>query len=52
MSTLTRYSNFKSLKKNSSKKVKATAATQKIAEAEVVAFFQLLSEKKANAKKA
>jgi len=52
MSTLTRYNNFKSLKKISSTKVKETAASKKIAEAEVEAFFQLLAPKKKSNKKA
>jgi hypothetical protein len=52
MATLTRYNTFKSLKQNSSRKVKKIANTKILAVAEVEAFFQLLNKKKAKAKKA
>jgi len=52
MATLTRYNTFKSLKQNSSAKVKNASNTHKKVEAEMESFFQLLSKKKAKAKKA
>jgi hypothetical protein len=47
MATLTRYNNFKSLKQNSSVKVKKAVNHKKKIEAEMEAFLQLLSKKKA-----
>jgi hypothetical protein len=47
MATLTRYNTFKSLKQNSSVKVKKPASLKKKVEAEMEAFFQLLSMTKA-----
>ena len=47
MTTLTRYNTFKSLKKNSSVKVKKAANHKKMVEAEMEAFLQLLSKTKA-----
>ena len=49
MTTLTKYSNFKSMKQNSTK-VKKAANAKKTADAEMSAFLHLLS--KAKAKKA
>lgn len=47
MATLTRYNTFKSLKNNSSLKVKKAATHKKKVEAEMEAFLQLLSKTKA-----
>ena len=48
MATLTRYNTFKSLKQNTPiKGKKAAASHQKKVEAEMEAFLQLLSKKKA-----
>jgi hypothetical protein len=47
MATLTRYNTFKSLKQNSSVKVKKAANYKKMVEAEMEAFLQLLSKTKA-----
>ncbi len=52
MATLTRYNTFKSLKQNSSAKVKKSATIKKNTEAEVEAFFLLLNKTKTKAKKA
>lgn len=50
MTTLTKYSNFKSLKGNSSKVKNNTTAPQK-AEAEMLSFLSLISKAKAKVKK-
>lgn len=50
MGTLTKYSNFKSMKGNSSK-VKHNANALKKAEAEILSFISLISKAKAKAKK-
>jgi len=47
MATLTRYTTFKSLKQHSSVKVKKAANPKKKVEAEMEAFFLLLSKTKA-----
>jgi hypothetical protein len=47
MASLTRHSTFKSLKQNSSVKVKKAANHKKMVEAEMEAFLQLLSKAKA-----
>lgn len=47
MVTLTKYSSFKSLKQNSSVKVKKGANRKKMIEADMKAFLQLLSKTKA-----
>jgi hypothetical protein len=46
MATLTRYNTFKSLKQNSSVKVKKAANQKKKIEAEMEAFLKLLSKTK------
>jgi hypothetical protein len=46
MATLTRYNTFKSLKQNSSVKVKKAANYKKKIEAEMEAFLKLLSKTK------
>lgn len=51
MATLTRYTTFKSLKQNSSSRVKKSANTKTLAAAEVEAFLQLLNKKKIKAEK-
>jgi hypothetical protein len=51
MATLTRYTTFKSLKQNSSSRVKKSANTKILAAAEVEAFLQLLNKKKIKAEK-
>jgi hypothetical protein len=47
MTTLTRYNNFKSLKQNSSVKVKKDTIYKKKMEVEMEAFLHLLSKAKA-----
>ena len=52
MATLTRYTTFKSLKRNPFSRVKKSVNTKTLAIAEVEAFLQLLNKKKIKAKKA
>jgi len=46
MATLTKYNTFKSLKQNSSEKIKKTVNPQKKVEAEIEAFLHMLSKTK------